>query len=97
MLLYLHWQSVFCFVGLLAIAWGFLVRWYAWKQRTKTTPVLHSEREEGAEIKSTKGEREEVVRRGSHFPWRKLVTEKPFWWVPGSFCYGRLSARNELM
>ena len=79
MLLYFHWQSVFYFVGLLAIAWGFLVRWYIRKHRKKTVYMLHNGREEEKRIKTVKEEEDGSMQGTGHFPWRKLLTKKPFW------------------
>ncbi|XP_038057455.1 solute carrier family 17 member 9-like [Patiria miniata] len=82
MLLYFHWQAIFYFVGFLGIAWGLFVRWYVRKHSKRTVYVLHNGRHEENGIKTKTDERETgTMQGGSHFPWRELITKKPFWAV----------------
>ncbi|XP_033644949.1 solute carrier family 17 member 9-like [Asterias rubens] len=79
MLLYFHWQTIFYFVGLLGVSWGLFVRFHLRKRRKKTIYMLHNGRREEKEMKTM--EDRGMTQGATHFPWRTLVTKKPFWAV----------------
>ncbi|XP_022091373.1 solute carrier family 17 member 9-like [Acanthaster planci] len=81
MLLYFHWQSVFYFVGVLGIAWGLGVRWFIRKRRKKTVYMLQNGRQDESVIKIQTAEQGETAQGCAHFPWKELITKKPFWAV----------------